>query len=96
MRWIAPIFAVTLLASTTSCEKSPAPKFKPGDNVVTIMGAEGVVALRTRFFLDDVYYVKLPGPDPEAVLRRPYGPVAQVPFHFSGPYDVADLRLVHK
>ena len=95
-RWIAPIIALTLAVGTTSCEKSPAPKFKPGDRVVTIMGAEGIVALRTRFSVDDVYYIRLAGPDPEAVLRRPYGPVASAGFHFSGPYYEADLRLVSK
>ena len=51
------------------CEKSPPPKFRVGDRVKTIMGAEGVVCTRTRFFVDDVYYIKVPGPDPEIASK---------------------------
>jgi hypothetical protein len=94
MRLRALLFAVTVVVSTTSCEKLPAPKFKPGDRVRTIMGAEGVVALRTRFFVDDVYYVRLPGPDPEAASLYPGWWGAKQRYHYSGPYDAADLRLV--
>jgi hypothetical protein len=54
MKSVALSFAAIPLIGMTSCEKSPAPKFKPGNKVKTIMGAEGVIALRTRFFVDDV------------------------------------------
>jgi hypothetical protein len=94
MRLLALIFLVSIIASTTSCEKSPAPKFKPCDKVKTIMGAEGVVALRTRFFIDDVYYLRLAGPDPEVAAMYPKWWAVKQSYHYSGPYDAADLRLV--
>ena len=87
------LVAMTLII--TSCEKSPPPKFRPGDKVRTNMGAEGFVSLRTRFFLDDVYYVRLPGPDPEVASLYPSSWGANQPYHYSGPYDAADLRLVN-
>jgi hypothetical protein len=87
-----------VLASTLliGCEKSPPPKFRVGDKVKTIMGAEGVVCTRTRFFVDDVYYIKVPGPDPEIAAKYPWWWPAKQSYHYSGPYDAADLRLVSK
>ena len=94
MRSLVVLLAATLVIGLTSCEKAPPPKFKAGDKVKTIMGAEGVVCLRTRFFVDDIYYVRLPGPDPEAASLYPGWWGAKQPYHYSGPYDAADLRLV--
>jgi hypothetical protein len=88
----------TLLVVTTgafvalmACEKSPAPKFKPGDRVETIMGQKGTVCLRTRLDVNDVYYIKADGTDP--VLAR-MG--INDPHHYDGPYDAASLTLLPK
>jgi len=81
------IIAVAL--GLSSCGKSSPPKFEAGDHVKTVMGEEGIVAVRFRPFVDDVYYINLLGPDPALESSK-------AKYHESGPYDAADLRLISK
>jgi hypothetical protein len=93
-RFVLPATAV--LIGFTSCEKSPAPKFKPGDRVKTIMGAEGIVFVRLRPSREDVYYIKIPGGAPDRESWYQQFPEDRPAYHESGPNDAADLRLLPK
>jgi hypothetical protein len=91
-------FAIAVMAAVsilTACDKSPVAKFKTGDKVTTLMGAEGVVWRRTRFFVEDIYYIRVPLTDAEKASYRDF-PGQMPEYHLSGPYDPADLRLVAK
>lgn len=91
---LSPLIAIlAVLCGLTGCDKSPAAKFKPGNKVTTIMGTEGVVWCRTRFFVDDVYYLRVPLTDDENASYV-HCPELMPAYELSGPYDPADLRLV--
>jgi hypothetical protein len=86
------LIATLTLVVIVVCEKSPAPKFKPGDRVVTIMGQKGTVCLRTRLNRDDVYYIKADGTNPVLARMGINDPAT----NYDSPYDAADLRLLPK
>jgi predicted transcriptional regulator len=55
------ILVMAVCATLAACEK-PTAKFHPGDKVkVKITETKGVVALRLSPYVDDLYYLKVPG-----------------------------------
>jgi hypothetical protein len=87
------ILAITAAAMLSACEK-PTAKFHPGDKVkVKLTDTTGVIAVRLSPFVDDLYYLKVPGKqsalDPQHWFY--YGP-DEPNWHIDGPYYDTDLQ----
>jgi hypothetical protein len=88
-----------------ACQKSTA-KFHPGERVrVRVTQTEGVVALRTRFFQENLYHITVAGPqrvlypvgvnEQDAAMQAKYGePDYMHPWHDEGPFYESDLERV--
>jgi len=59
---LIPIAVATVVALALSACGGHRPKFKPGDHVIRkLTGERAIVAGRTRFLIDDMYWLKMPG-----------------------------------
>jgi hypothetical protein len=95
---------IALSAAFSACEK-PTAKFQPGDRVrVKVTQIEGEVILRTRFFRNDLYHLKLPGKyyvffpirerEERAAEDAKYGLTDySKPWHSEGPFYESELEL---
>jgi len=77
------ILTLAVCLALAACDKKPSAKFHPGDRVVVKLNRDkkGVVYVRHRFFVDDLYYLAVPG-KPDSV-EKPY-------FHSNGEYWATD------
>ena len=56
------LLCIAAVVSLTSCNRPRPAKFQPGDRVKVKAGnTEGAVWLRTRFFRDDLYWIRVVG-----------------------------------
>jgi hypothetical protein len=88
--------AVALVLSACGGHRA---KFKPGDHVIRkLTGQRAIVAGRTRFLTDDIYWLKMPGGLTEDDYpQRLAGPGERTlqNWHLDYPYYEDDLVLSH-
>jgi hypothetical protein len=79
--------------SLAACDKSST-KFRVGDKVRLKLdrSRQGVVWLRMSPFVDDQYYLKVPGKKSDLTHETAYG--NEPPWWIDGPYGDIDLELV--
>ena len=88
------LIAPAMFATLSACEK-PTAKFRPGDKVrVKLTDTKGVVAARLSPFVDDQYYLKVPGNERNSHREYLYCQSAFVrPWHYEGPYLDTELEV---
>jgi hypothetical protein len=91
------ILVIAVCSTLAACEK-PTAKFHPGDKVFVKLSPDtkGVVAARISPFVDDLYYLKVPGDERVLYPRGEWDKWTgwdERPWHYEGPYCDTDLAL---
>jgi hypothetical protein len=93
LRTISIAVAAAAALALSACDMGHRAKFKPGDHVIRKLTSErGVVCAHFRPFVDDIYWLKLPGRvDINAVGH--WFASKEGDYHIDGPYYENDLVL---